>query len=108
MLDGLYNLVTPENFAEVLTKILGAIGVIVTALAGKTLWTARNDPSKPQTPEQFVTAYNHSLQVNNGYLQAMAPAIGQMALDIHETKRILEQSKDALGDIRLELARRGR
>lgn len=107
MLDALFERITPENFASVITSIFAGLGVVGTALAGRVIYKTRAEPPSPKTAEDIVTAYNRSLENNNAMLSAMVPAVGSMAKDMHELKRIADNSLDVQRDIHLELARTG-
>lgn len=61
------SLITPENLPEILT----AIGVIITAIGGVTLYRVQKEPPKPGTPDAVALA----LAENTRATLAMADAM---------------------------------
>lgn len=105
MLQALLDRITAENFASIITSVFAGLGLLATAVAGKVLYKTRQEPPPPRTAEDMVVAYNQSLVNNNAFLSSIAPAVGSMAQDIRELKRISEKSLDVQGDIHLEMVR---
>ena len=86
----LNELVTDDNIAQLMMAILGFFGVVVTAFATRTLYKTQSEPNPPpHEPEQFVSAYQLSLQNNNEYLKGMLPVLDGMSRDMSEMKRLL-------------------
>lgn len=105
MQDWLRDLVTPENFAQVLTVTMAAIGGGVTWLAGRTLFRARAETPMPQSPEQFAAAHMHNLVKNNEYFAAVGPILASINEHMAVTRANSEKLVADAETIKMELVR---
>lgn len=115
------SLVTPENLPGVLT----AIGGIIAAVGGITLWRVHREPPKPGTPDAAALALAENTKATRGMAEAMKGQNGQFAQNnglfqqvvglltailksIDDLKHDTAECKAHLAAIRDELIRRGR
>lgn len=114
------SLITPENLPEILT----AIGVIITAIGGVTLYRVQKEPPKPGTPDAVALALaentratlamadamkgqNDHFADNNDMFRAIGHKVDGMARDFAEMRHDGAESKAHLAAIRDAVNRKG-
>lgn len=108
------SLVTPENLPGVLT----AIGGIIAAVGGITLWRVHREPPKPGTPDAAAVALAENTKATLAMVAALNGQTSQFAANndlfkqvvglLADIKHDTAENKAHLAAIRDELIRRGR
>lgn len=113
------SLITPENLPEILT----AIGVIITAIGGMTLYRVQKEPPKLGTKDAVALALaentratlamvdamkgqNDHFADNNRMFKALGPLVGGMAKEFTDMRHETAESRILLALIRDALNRR--
>lgn len=114
------SLITPDNLPEV----LAAIGAIIAAIGGITLYRVQKEPPKPGSPDaaavalaentKAVLAMSEAMAGQNGHFadnnqmfRALGPVLATLASDMATMKHDLGEAKGHLASIRDSLNRRG-
>lgn len=112
------SLITPENLPEILT----AIGVIITAIGGMTLYRVQKEPPKLGTKDAVALALaentratlamvdamkgqNDHFADNNRMFKALGPLVGGMAKEFTDMRHETAESRILLALIRDALNR---
>lgn len=114
------SLITPDNLPEV----LAAIGAIIAAIGGITLYRVQREPPKPGTADaaavalaentkallamsDAMKAQNSHFGDNNAMFKALGPVLAAVAADMAAMKHDMGEAKGHLASIRDSLNRRG-
>ena len=103
----------PLLTADNLPEVLAAIGAIIAAIGGVTLWRVQKEPPKPGTADAAAVALtentkalqamaealdgqNGHFAANNKMFEAMGPMLGTIVHDTAENKSHLAAIRDAM------------
>ena len=114
----------PLLTADNLPEVLAAIGAIIAAIGGVTLWRVQKEPPKPGTADAAAVALTENTKAlkdmdeamkgqnshfadNNTMFRAMGPHIATLASDMTTIKHDTAENKSHLAAIRDAMNRRG-
>lgn len=114
----------PLLTADNLPEVLAAIGAIIAAVGGVTLWRVQKEPPKPGTADAATVALAENTKAlqamaealdgqnghfadNNQMFRALGPVLATLASDMATIKHDIGEAKGHLASIRDSLNRRG-